>query len=225
MPHTSKKYRKVEAPKTNNATYIVILAVVVIIAAAGGWYVYSSLLATSSTSTTSTSSGIIYAKLDTSMGIIEIELFQYAAPKTVANFVNLSESGFYDNLVWHRIVQGFVIQTGDPNTRNGGGTRSLWGEGQSSTGEPLELYSSLHNDYSYLGIAHTSSSTYGYSQFYINLANNTNLDGQYTVFGKVISGMNVALDIAKVPVYTNSTYQDQPITPVYLVNVTILSSG
>ena len=229
MPHTSKKYRKVETPKSESSTYIVIIVIVAIIAAAGGWYAYTTFVATAastsvSTTTTSTS-GLIYADLYTSKGTIEIELFQSLTPQTVANFVNLANSGFYDNLVWHRIVQGFVIQTGDPNTRNGGGNRSLWGTGVSPNSVPLEVIPSLHNDYGYIGLAHTSSSTSGSSQFYINMANNTSLDGQYTVFGKVISGMNVTVAISNVPVYTTQAYLDQPVTPVYLVNVTILSSA
>ncbi|MDG7000105.1 MAG: peptidylprolyl isomerase [Nitrososphaerota archaeon] len=228
MPHTSKKYRKVETPESGSSTYIVIIVIVAIIAAAGGWYAYTTFAATASSTTTATTcntTGIICADLYTSKGTIEIELFQSLTPKTVANFVNLSNSGFYDNLVWHRIVQGFVIQTGDPNTRNGGGNRSLWGTGVSPISVPLEVVPSLHNDYGYIGLAHTSASTSGSSQFYINMANNTNLDGQYTVFGKVISGMSAAVAISDVPVYTSGSYLDQPITPVYLINVTILSSA
>jgi dolichyl-diphosphooligosaccharide---protein glycosyltransferase len=229
MPHTSKKYRKTDTKSSNTTTYIVV-GIIAVIAAAGGWYAYTTFAATSSVLTTTTSStstsGIIYAKIYTSDGIMEIELFQSLTPHTVNNFVNLSKTGFYDNLVWHRIVPGFVIQTGDPNSRNGQ-NRNMWGQGTSSPSVPLEAVSSLHNDYGYLALAHTSQSTSGSCQFYINLANNTNLDGQYTVFGKVISGMNVALNIASTSIYTSqsSPYYDQPINPVYMINVTILSSG
>ncbi|MCL4519087.1 MAG: peptidylprolyl isomerase [Thaumarchaeota archaeon] len=225
MPHTSKKYKKTETPKSSSSTYIVIIVIVAIIAAAGGWYAYTTFVATAAsiTSTTTNTSGVIYADLYTSKGTIEIELFKNLTPKTVANFVNLANSGFYDNLVWHRIMQDFVIQTGDPNTRNGGGNRSLWGVGVSPASVPLEIVPSLHNDYGYIALAHTAASTSGSSQFYINMANNTNLDGQYTVFGKVISGMNVAVAISEVPVYTSGAYLDQPVNLVYLTNVTILS--
>ena len=162
----------------------------------------------------------MYAKLNTSQGLITVELYQSATPKTVSNFVNLARSGFYDNLVWHRIVEGFVIQTGDPNTSNGGGDRSLWGTGGSSQTVPLEIDGFLHNYVGYLGMARSQDANSGSSQFYINLANNASLDGQYTVFGKVISGMDSALAIGNVPV--NS--QEQPIDPVFLTSVTI-SSG
>jgi len=134
--------------------------------------------------------------------------------------VNLAKSGFYDNLVWHRIVKGFVIQTGDPNTRNGSGDRSSWGTRGSQQTVPLEIDSSLHNNAGYLGMARSSDPNSGSSQFYINLANNNSLDQQYTVFGKVISGMDAALALGNVPV--NSS--DQPINPVYLTSVTISTS-
>ncbi len=228
MPHSSKKYRKQAAAAARSSsgsrtlTYAIVAVIVVVIAAAAGWYVYTNYLGTStSTTTVASNNSLIYAKIYTSVGPIEVELFATQTPQTVANFVNLSKTGFYDNLVWHRIVKGFVIQTGDPTTRNGGGNRATWGEGGSPHTIPLEIVPSLHNDYGYLGVARASSPNSGSSQFYINLANNTNLDGQYTVFGKVISGMNYALEIANVPV--NS--QDQPITPIYMTNVTILSGG
>src|SRR3989442_12856044 len=163
----------------------------------------------------------VFATLFTSNGTIEVELYQALAPKTVANFVNLAQSGFYNNLVWHRIVKGFVIQTGDPNSRNGGGNNNTWGQGGSSLTIPLEIDSSLRNLAGYLGMARSSDPNSGSSQFYINLADNPSLDGNYTVFGKVIVGMNVALAIGNVPVYPQSS---QPINPVFLTNVTISNS-
>jgi cyclophilin family peptidyl-prolyl cis-trans isomerase len=160
----------------------------------------------------------VFATLSTTDGNIEVELYPALAPKTVANFVSLAQSGFYKNLVWHRIVKGFVIQTGDPNSRNAGGNNSTWGQGGSSQTVPLEIDSSLRNLNGYLGMARSSDPNSGSSQFYINLADNHSLDGNYTVFGKVISGMNVALTIGNVPVYPRS---NQPINPVFLTDVTI----
>ncbi|MDV3244846.1 MAG: peptidylprolyl isomerase [Nitrososphaerales archaeon] len=203
-------------------SYIAGAVVLLVVVVVGAWFLYSSA------SSSSSGANVVYARIDTSKGSIEIELFPASAPDTVANFVNLSKSGFYNNLVWHRIVPGFVVQTGDPLTRNGVGNRSLWGTGQSSQQVPLEIKNStLHNDAGYLAMAHTSTSTFATSQFYINLASNRQLDGQYTVFGKVVSGMDVISAIASVPVYTSqsSPYYDQPITPVYVLSITILSSG
>jgi len=162
----------------------------------------------------------VFATFVTSSGTIVVELYQIQAPKTVDNFVSLAQSGFYTNLTWHRIVKGFVIQTGDPNTKNGGGDRSTWGTGGSSQTVPLEIVGSLHNNAGYLGMARSGDPNSGSSQFYINLADNHSLDGSYTVFGKVISGMDVALALGNTPV--NS--QSQPINPVFLTRVTISSS-
>lgn len=243
MPHSSKKYRKQES-KSKSALdakwYAVIVVVAVLILLPGLYLTYPPMAAAvqhvfgissnnTAITTTNTSSGTgcpgcVYAVINTSQGVIEVELFQGLTPKTVSNFVSLAQSGFYDNLVWHRIVKGFVIQTGDPNTRNAGGNQSTWGTGGSNTSVPLETVSSLHNDVGYLAMAHTSTSTSATSQFYINVnpLNNTSLDGQYTVFGKVISGMNAVDALANLPV--NS--QDVPLNPqqAMMISVTIKSS-
>lgn len=169
----------------------------------------------------SMASNLVYARINTTFGSVEVELFPTGAPKSVANFVNLSKTGFYNNLVWHRIVAGFVIQTGDPLTRNSGGDRSLWGTGGSGKTVPLETNPALHNYICYLGMARGQDVNSGTSQFYINLGNNTSLDGSYTVFGRVVSGMNIVNQIAAVPVNSAS----QPVNPVFMTSVTILSNG
>lgn len=164
----------------------------------------------------------LLATLSTSLGTIVVELYQSQTPKTVDNFVYLGNSGFYSNLVWHRIVKGFVIQTGDPTTKNGGGDRNTWGQTGSPQTVPLEIVPTLHNDAGTLGMARGSDVNSGSSQFYINLADNPSLDGSYTVFGRVLSGMNVALAIGNVPVTTQyASGQSEPVDPVYLSSVTI----
>src|SRR2546422_9767034 len=210
MPHTfgGKKVREPGARRRKIITRIAAAAIVAIIAGAGLYIYISNRGSTTTQESTSCTTGTLvlgapkgtYAKINTSLGCIEVQLYPSAAPKTVANFVNLSQSGFYDNLVWHRIVKGFVIQTGDPNTRNGSGDRSSWGTRGSQQTVPLEIDSSLHNNAGYLGMARSSDPNSGSSQFYINLANNNSLDQQYTVFGKVISGMDAALALGNVPV-------------------------
>ena len=112
----------------------------------------------------------------------------------MANFVNLARAGFFNGLVWHRIVRGFVIQTGDPLTKNGGGDRRRWGTGGSSQTVPLEI-SGLKNGKGTLGMARSQDPNSGSSQFYINLADNDFLNGQYTVFGRVVSGLEAAQKI------------------------------
>ncbi len=203
---------------SRRGVYLLLGIVLLIIIIGIGWYVYASAQSSNNTGT----NGIVYAKLNTTKGVVEVELYQNSAPKTVANIVSLARSGFYNNLVWHRIKVGFVIQTGDPNTRNGGGNRTTWGQGGSPQTVPLEIDSSLHNNIGYLGMARSSDPNSGSSQFYINLANNNSLDGSYTVFGKVISGMDVAYALGNVP--TTAQYQpDQPSDPAsaMLLGITI----
>jgi cyclophilin family peptidyl-prolyl cis-trans isomerase len=140
------------------------------------------------------------AKIETSQGSIDVELFEAETPKTVNNFAELARTGFYSNLVFHRIVRGFVIQTGDPKTKNGGGNRSLWGTGGSEKTIPLEIAASLHHSQGTLGVARSQEPNSGSSQFFINLGNNSGLDGHYTVFGKVTSGMDAVNKIAGISI-------------------------
>lgn len=157
-----------------------------------------------------------YAVINTTAGVIVAELYPASAPKTVGNFVNLARAGFFDGLIWHRIVRGFVIQTGDPQTKNGGGMRRLWGTGGSNQTVPLEI-SSLRNDAGTLGMARSQDPNSGSSQFFINLADNAFLNGQYTVFGRVISGFDAAIAIGNLPVDPF----DQPTVPLQAVVVSM----
>jgi cyclophilin family peptidyl-prolyl cis-trans isomerase len=198
--------RAKQSPLKRNWLSITIIAAIVVIAVVGG-YVYesrgvSTTQASSSSTGTSSSAGTgQYAVLDTSQGTIVVQLYPQDAPKTVANFVSLANSGFYNNLVWHRIVQGFIIQTGDPNTKNGGGNESTWGQGGSGTNIPFEN-SGLPEGEGYVAMANTSPQGSGASsQFFINLINNTSsLGNGYAVFGDVVSGMNVVQAIGSLPV-------------------------
>ncbi|MDA4113951.1 MAG: peptidylprolyl isomerase [Thaumarchaeota archaeon] len=241
----SQRKRRGKKKSSNRNTYIAIAAVVLVIVAAGGYYAYassqpkspntSSSLTTSSTLTTTPTGSGPYAVISTTQGTIEVELFPQAAPKTVANFVSLANSGFYDNLVWHRIVAGFAIQIGDPTSRNGGGNESLWGNTGSTQTVPLETNTTLVNEgyvnnAGYLGMARTSDPNSGSSQFFINLASNTSLNGQYTVFGKVISGMSVVDAIGALPVnpacQSSGGTSCQPLDPTNaeILSITIQSS-
>lgn len=167
-----------------------------------------------------------YALICTNLGLIVVALSNSSiVATTVDNFENLANSNFYNDLVWHRIVPGFVIQTGDPNTRNGGGDRTTWGTGTSGSTIPLQIDPSLHNIAGSIAMASPSGGLAS-SQFYINLVNNSaSLDGKYAVFGQVVSGMNVVNAIASVPIYTSSSsaYYDQPTSPssAYIVSITI----
>ncbi|HYC11517.1 MAG TPA: peptidylprolyl isomerase [Nitrososphaerales archaeon] len=172
----------------------------------------------------------IFACVQTSQGNFEIELFATQAPKTVANFVSLAKEGFYNDLVWHRIVKGFVIQTGDPNTRNGGGNPNTWGEGGSNTTIPFEN-TTLPEDEGYIAMARGSAPNSATSQFFINIGNNTAILGRgYAVFGMVTTGIGVPLAIGNLPVastcQTSGELECPPVQPseAMLVSITILGS-
>jgi len=210
--------RKKQKRPWGKVAAVVIVALIVV---AGGYYIYETYIYKPSP---------IYAEVYTSLGSFEIILYTASAPKTVANFVNLAEQGFYNNLTWHRIEKGFVIQIGDPNTRNGGGNRSLWGTGTSNTTVPFEYDPSLHNYAGYIAMASTAAKTGGSSQFFINLADNSaNLDGNYAVFGQVIQNMSVVNAIGKVPTESvnlpGGGTQDEPVTPIFITHIVILGSS
>ena len=113
---------------------------------------------------------------------IKVELFENQAPNTVANFVNLAETGFYNGLVFHRVIEGFVAQGGDPNADGSGGP------GYTINCE-CESPEARRHFYGSLSMAHAGKDTGG-SQFFICLNRTSHLDGRHTVFGRVISGID-----------------------------------
>jgi cyclophilin family peptidyl-prolyl cis-trans isomerase len=129
------------------------------------------------------------AKIQTKFGEIAVEFFSEDAPKTVDNFKKLAQTGFYDNLVFHRIVPGFVIQGGDPNTKSDS-NRSGWGTGGPGWNVKAEFNKNKHSRGA-LSMARSQDPNSAGSQFFIVLKDSNFLDGQYTVFGKVTSGMDV----------------------------------
>ncbi len=137
-------------------------------------------------------------KIQTKFGDIDLEFFPDAAPKTVENFRKLANSGFYDNLVFHRIVPGFVIQGGDPNTKDDS-SRSRWGTGGPGWNVKAEFNKNKHSRGA-LSMARSQDPNSAGSQFFIVLKDAAFLDGQYTVFGKVTSGMDVVDKIAALKV-------------------------
>jgi len=127
--------------------------------------------------------------LETSEGKIELELFPKVAPKHVENFLGLVRRGFYDSLIFHRVIDGFMIQTGDPKGDGSGGA---------DTTVPAEFNDSLHHPGT-LGMARNSDPNSASSQFYICLAPTPHLDHKYTVFGKTVAGFDVVQKIGKTP--------------------------
>lgn len=133
-------------------------------------------------------------KIQTRFGDIEIEFFSDAAPKTVENFVKLAKSGFYDGLVFHRIVPGFVIQGGDPSTKSAT-NRSRWGTGGPGWTVKAEFNKNKHSRGA-LSMARSQDPNSAGSQFFIVLKDSNSLDGQYAVFGRVSAGMDAVDEIA-----------------------------
>lgn len=151
------------------------------------------------------------AIIQTNMGTIELELFADKTPKTVENFVGLANKGYYNGVIFHRVIDNFMIQGGDP-TGTGRGGQSLWG-GKFEDEFVPEL---KHDSEGILSMANAGPNTNG-SQFFITLVPTPWLDGRHTVFGKVINGMDVVKAIGKVP----RNQQDRPLKDVVMEKVTI----
>ena len=129
-------------------------------------------------------------------GTFMIELYPEDAPNTVANFLELVESGYYDGIVFHRIIPGFMIQGGDPNTKNS--DRSTWGQGGPGYNLKAEFNTRSHLR-GIVSMARSNDPDSAGSQFFIVTSDSTFLDRQYTVFGEVIDGMEVADKIVNLP--------------------------
>lgn len=132
--------------------------------------------------------------INSSLGDIKVEFYPEHAPKTVDNFRELAKKGFYDGLIFHRIVPNFVIQGGDPNTRNVN-NRNGWGTGGPGWNLKAEFNKNKHSRGA-LSMARSQDQDSAGSQFFIVLKDSNFLDGQYTVFGRVILGMDVVDKIA-----------------------------
>ena len=177
------------------------------------------------------------AVLETTKGTVKIQLFPAQAPKTVENFVGLIEKGYYDGIIFHRVISDFMIQGGDP-TGNGMGGESLWGDSFED-----EFSDEVFNLRGALSMANAGPNTNG-SQFFIVQASRVPanmlrqlkglvpdevvsaygeqggtpwLDKRHTVFGHVIEGMDVVDDMAKVRV----NYADKPLEDIKIIKATI----
>ena len=155
------------------------------------------------------------------MGVITLELDDEKAPATVANFARYAKEGHYDGTIFHRVIDGFMIQ-------GGGFTRDM---NQKKTREPVrnEAMNGLKNKRGTIAMARTMVVDSATSQFFINLVDNDFLDFQsptpqgfgYAVFGKVVSGMEVVDAIAKVKTGSAGPHQNVPETPVVIRKVTV----
>jgi cyclophilin family peptidyl-prolyl cis-trans isomerase len=160
--------------------------------------------------------------LKTSAGTIRLELYPAKAPKTVENFLQYVKDGHYNGTVFHRVIDGFMVQ-------GGGFDKDMK---QKTTRAPVasEAANGLKNDYGTIAMARTPDPHSASAQFFINLKNNDFLNFReptpqgygYTVFGKVVSGMDIVDKIAKVPTGNAGPHQNVPREPVVIESATIL---
>ncbi len=165
-----------------------------------------------STATDTNPVKITTATLRTSLGDITIEFFPDRAPKTVENFIKLAQSGFYDGVKFHRVIKDFMIQGGDPLSKDDS-LMSSWGTGGPGYKFADEISANNKNDIGTISMANAGPNTNG-SQFFINVNANNFLDSKHTVFGKVIKGMEVVTAIENTP-----TSNDRPTTAVVIKGI------
>ena len=147
-------------------------------------------------------------------GVIKLELDSTAAPKTVENFVNLAKAGFYNGLIFHRVIAGFMIQGGDPTGSGmGGSDKNIVGE-FAMNGHP----NPISHVRGVISMARAQNPNSASSQFFICHKDSTFLDGQYAAFGKVIEGMEVVDEIANV----KTNFMDKPLRDVVIESITVI---
>jgi cyclophilin family peptidyl-prolyl cis-trans isomerase len=154
------------------------------------------------------------AILHTNQGDITIE-FSSSTPQTVENFTKLAKDGFYDGTKFHRVIADFMIQGGDPQSKDDG-LMNRWGTGGPGYQFEDEIGPDNKNDVGTIAMANSGPDTNG-SQFFINVKGNNFLDDKHTVFGHVTAGMDVVHAIEKTAV--NSS--DRPISPMIIHTITI----
>lgn len=149
--------------------------------------------------------------------IFKAELYPEIAPNTVNNFISLVEDGFYDGIIFHRVIKGFMIQGGDPEgTGVGGPNYSIKGEFTSNG-----FKNDLKHDKGVLSMARTMMPDSAGSQFFIMHAKSPHLDGEYAAFGKVTEGLEVIDEIANV----DTDYRDKPLEEQKMKKVTVETFG
>jgi len=155
------------------------------------------------------------AVFETNQGTFKVEMYEDKAPMTTKNFIDLVEQKFYDGTRFHRVIDKFMIQGGDPLSKDIS-KKDRWGTGGPGFRINDEFGQELSNIKGTISMANSGPNTGG-SQFFINVATNTFLDGKHAVFGEVVEGYDVVEKISKME--TNS--QDQPTEDVIINKMTI----
>jgi len=155
------------------------------------------------------------ATMETSAGTITLELFSDKAPNTVANFGKLASEGFYDGTRFHRVIADFMIQSGDPQSKDES-MSDAWGTGGPGYTFEDEIHAENNNVIGTISMANAGPNTNG-SQYFINVADNNFLDSKHTVFGRVIEGMDTVEVINTVAV----DGRDRPVEEVVIISITV----
>ena len=192
------------------AKIILGLAAVAVLLGAGYWFLFMNEQIMQEVK-----KEITKATLHTAKGDIVIELLGADAPDTVANFIKLAQSGFYDGTKFHRVIKGFMIQGGDPLSKDDA-MAARWGTGGPGYQFADEIRPGNRNDAGTIAMANAGPNTNG-SQFFINTAANNFLDTKHTVFGKVVAGMEVVKAIEATPTGSN----DRPVEPMVITSITL----
>ncbi len=156
---------------------------------------------------------ITKATFKTNQGDITIEFYNADAPNTVANFIKLAKSDFYNGVKFHRVIKGFMIQGGDPLSKEEG---AAWGTGGPGYQFADEIHANNKNNKYTLAMANSGPNTNG-SQFFINTADNNFLDPKHTVFGKVVAGTDVIDKIEN----TATGTADRPLEPMVIESIVL----
>ena len=164
---------------------------------------------------TPTASGNTTVVMKTSMGDITIELFTKDMPVTAGNFLELVQKDYYDGVKFHRVIPGFMVQGGDPLTKDDAMV-ARWGTGGPGYTIPDEFGPRYSNERGTISMANAGPNTGG-SQFFLNTVNNTFLDGKHPVFGRITGGLEVVDAISNVP----RNQRDVPTTPVVIQDVVV----
>jgi peptidyl-prolyl cis-trans isomerase B (cyclophilin B) len=224
MSPTNKPRKRVDNPpqklqKTSRKWMYIAVVLIVIVIAAGAYAVLQNS-SSNAPKNNGTSTGNPIAVFDTTLGTFKVELYKDKMPITVNNFVKLVNDGFYNGLVFHRVVHNFMIQ--------GGGFYSNGTQKSSPYGNIAFETSDVKHVDGAISMASTGAKVGGGAQFFICDGAQTSLDGNYAAFGKVIDGMDVVRAIAALdPDHTTTkygSYQNWPVNDVIINSITIASS-
>ena len=196
-----EKLKEKDKPKKGSKSFLILIIILAVIV--GGYFMMNQ-------GEIVNEDGSSKVRLTTNQGEIVIELYS-EMPITTGNFKSLIEKGTYDGVIFHRIIEGFMIQGGDP-TGTGLGDPNIPNIQDEFTGTDLDK-----NNRGTISMANAGPNT-GSSQFFINLADNNNLDGKHPVFGRVVKGMDVVDEIGKV----QTDASDKPLEDVVIIKAEVV---